>query len=104
MTPVRPPAGGQAVGPVFADLLILPIISIYRKYYGARVTVVIAAAFYAAMVVAGYLVIRFLRGGPAMMRMMGGRPDGQHGDGHSHGHGRGHHHGHDHHRGHAASE
>ena len=41
---------------IFADLLILPILSIYRKYYGVRMTLVIAAAFYAAMVAAGYLV------------------------------------------------
>jgi uncharacterized protein len=41
---------------IFADLLILPILNIYRKYYGARMTVVIFAAFYAAMVAAGYLV------------------------------------------------
>jgi uncharacterized protein len=41
---------------IFADLLIVPILIIYRKYYGTRMTVVIFAAFYTAMVVAGYLV------------------------------------------------
>jgi uncharacterized membrane protein YraQ (UPF0718 family) len=41
---------------IFADLLILPILNIYRKYYGLRMTVVITAAFYAAMVAAGYVV------------------------------------------------
>ncbi len=41
---------------IFADLLILPILNIYRKYYGVRMTLVITAAFYAAMVAAGYLV------------------------------------------------
>ncbi|HEY2505068.1 MAG TPA: permease [Streptosporangiaceae bacterium] len=39
---------------IFADLLILPILNIYRKYYGIRMTLAILAAFYAAMVVAGY--------------------------------------------------
>jgi uncharacterized membrane protein YraQ (UPF0718 family) len=41
---------------VFADLLILPILNIYRKYYGVRMTLVLFGTFYAAMVGAGYLV------------------------------------------------
>ncbi|MGO8960338.1 MAG: permease [Streptosporangiaceae bacterium] len=41
---------------IFADLLILPILNIYRKYYGARMMLVILGTFYAAMVAAGYLV------------------------------------------------
>ncbi|MGO8884696.1 MAG: permease [Streptosporangiaceae bacterium] len=41
---------------IFADLLILPILNIYRKYYGARMAAFILATFYAAMVVAGYAV------------------------------------------------
>jgi uncharacterized membrane protein YraQ (UPF0718 family) len=41
---------------VFADLLILPILNIYRKYYGVRMTLVLLGTFYAAMVGAGYLV------------------------------------------------
>jgi uncharacterized protein len=41
---------------IFADLLILPILNIYRKYYGMRMTLVILGTFYAAMVAAGYLV------------------------------------------------
>jgi uncharacterized protein len=105
---------------IFADLLILPILNIYRKYYGARMALVILAAFYTAMVLAGYavelifgglglvparasarvavtgvtwnytswlnvaflllavfLVVRFVRsGGTAMLRMMGGPPAG----------------------------
>jgi uncharacterized protein len=107
---------------IFADLLILPILNIYRKYYGLRMTLVITGAFYAAMVGAGYVVelifgglgavpgraaartgvtdvrwdytswlniaalllvavllVRFLRtGGPVMLKMMGGDPDGDH--------------------------
>jgi uncharacterized protein len=112
---------------IFADLIILPILNIYRKYYGLRMTAVILATFYAAMVVAGYLtelvfgglglvparssariavetvswnyttwlnvaglllagvlLIRFVRtGGWPMLRMMGGPADGEH-DGHCH--------------------
>jgi uncharacterized membrane protein YraQ (UPF0718 family) len=41
---------------IFADLLILPILNIYRKYYGARMAAVLLATFYAAMVLAGYAV------------------------------------------------
>jgi len=115
---------------IFADLLIVPILNIYRKYYGARMTIVIFGAFYAAMVVAGYLVellfgglglipdhatakvavtgvswnytswlnvaflllagillVRFVRtGGISMLRMMGGSAGG-HDDGAGHCHG-----------------
>jgi uncharacterized protein len=46
---------GGVIAFIFADLLILPILNIYRKYYGARMAVVILAAFYTAMVTAGYL-------------------------------------------------
>jgi uncharacterized membrane protein YraQ (UPF0718 family) len=47
---------GGVVAFIFADLLILPILNIYRRYYGARMTLVLLATFYAAMVAAGYLV------------------------------------------------
>jgi uncharacterized protein len=47
---------GGVVAFIFGDLIILPIISIYRKYYGTRMALFVAATFYAAMVVAGYLV------------------------------------------------
>ena len=47
---------GGVVAFIFADLLILPILNIYRKYYGARMALVILGTFYAAMVGAGYLV------------------------------------------------
>ncbi|MFC1411561.1 permease [Streptacidiphilus sp. N1-12] len=53
---------GGVVAFIFADLLILPILAIYRKYYGWRMTAFLAATFYAAMVVAGYAV-EFLFGG-----------------------------------------
>jgi uncharacterized membrane protein YraQ (UPF0718 family) len=110
-------------------LIILPIINIYRKYYGWRTALYVTGTFNVAMVVAGYLieilfgvtrlvpsarnarvsdagvswnyttwlnivflvlaaalVVRFLRtGGPGMLRMMGGGPDGGH-DHHAEGH------------------
>ena len=47
---------GGVVAFIFADLLILPILSIYRKYYGARMAAFLAGTFYAAAVVAGYVV------------------------------------------------
>jgi uncharacterized membrane protein YraQ (UPF0718 family) len=47
---------GGVVAFIFADLLILPILNIYRKYYGAKMTLALLGTFYAAMVGAGYLV------------------------------------------------
>jgi uncharacterized membrane protein YraQ (UPF0718 family) len=41
---------------IFADLIVLPILDIYRKYYTGRVALYILATFYVAMAVAGYLV------------------------------------------------
>ncbi|WP_082015217.1 permease [Streptacidiphilus jiangxiensis] len=47
---------GGVVAFIFADLLILPILNIYRKYYGTRMALYLAGTFYLAMVVAGYAV------------------------------------------------
>jgi uncharacterized membrane protein YraQ (UPF0718 family) len=47
---------GGVVAFIFADLIILPIINIYRKYYGWRTALYVTGTFYAAMVVAGYVV------------------------------------------------
>jgi uncharacterized membrane protein YraQ (UPF0718 family) len=47
---------GGVVAFIFADLLILPILNIYRKYYGTKMMLVLLGTFYAAMVGAGYLV------------------------------------------------
>jgi uncharacterized membrane protein YraQ (UPF0718 family) len=47
---------GGVVAFIFADLLILPILNIYRKYYGLRMAGFLAATFYVAMVAAGYVV------------------------------------------------
>jgi uncharacterized membrane protein YraQ (UPF0718 family) len=47
---------GGVVAFLFADLLILPILTIYRRYYGTQMALVLLGTFYAAMVGAGYLV------------------------------------------------
>jgi uncharacterized protein len=47
---------GGVVSFIFADLLILPILVIYRKYYGGRMALFLLATFYAASVAAGYVV------------------------------------------------
>jgi uncharacterized protein len=47
---------GGVVAFIFADLLILPILNIYRKYYGTKMMLTLLATFYAAMVTAGYIV------------------------------------------------
>jgi uncharacterized protein len=41
---------------IFADLLIAPILNIYRKYYGGRMALFLLGTFYAAMAAAGYVV------------------------------------------------
>jgi len=47
---------GGVVAFIFADLIILPILLIYKKYYGTRMMLFILGSFYATMVAAGYLV------------------------------------------------
>ncbi len=47
---------GGVISFIFADLIILPILNIYRKYYGTRMMLFILGTFYASMVTAGYLV------------------------------------------------
>ncbi len=46
---------GGVVAFIFADLIIVPILVIYRKYYGTRMMVFILATFYVTMATAGYL-------------------------------------------------
>lgn len=41
---------------IFADLIIIPILLIYRKYYGTRMMLFILGSFYVTMVLAGYAV------------------------------------------------
>src|ERR1039458_9603181 len=40
---------GGVIAFLFADLLILPILNIYRKYYGLKVAAILAGVFYLAM-------------------------------------------------------
>jgi len=47
---------GGVISFIFADLLILPIINIYRKYYGRKMTVRLTALLYGSMVIAGYII------------------------------------------------
>jgi uncharacterized protein len=47
---------GGVVSFVFADLIVVPILVIYRKYYGTRVMLFIAGTFYVTMVAAGYFI------------------------------------------------
>jgi hypothetical protein len=47
---------GGVVAFIFADLIIAPILNIYRKYYGAKMALFILGTFYTAMAVAGYAV------------------------------------------------
>jgi uncharacterized membrane protein YraQ (UPF0718 family) len=47
---------GGVVAFIFADLIIAPILNIYRKYYGRRMALFILVTFYLAMAVAGYVI------------------------------------------------
>ena len=47
---------GGVVALIYADLIIIPILIIYRKYYGTRMMLVLLGIFYATMVIAGYIV------------------------------------------------
>jgi len=47
---------GGVVAFIFADLIIIPILFIYRKYYGTKMMLVLLGIFYAAMVIAGYII------------------------------------------------
>src|SRR5438874_3508521 len=47
---------GGVISFLFADLIILPILNIYRKYYGGRTSLYLLAVSYAAMALAGFLV------------------------------------------------
>ena len=47
---------GGVVAFIFADLIIIPLLLIYRNYYGTAMALRIFAVFYAAMAVAGYVI------------------------------------------------
>jgi uncharacterized membrane protein YraQ (UPF0718 family) len=47
---------GGVIAFIFADLIVLPILDIYRRYYGLRPAAALFAIFYASMALAGYVV------------------------------------------------
>src|SRR5215475_13512631 len=47
---------GGVVAFIFADLIIAPILNIYRKYYGPRMAAFLLGTFFAAMAGAGYVI------------------------------------------------
>ena len=62
---------GGVVAFIFADLIILPILNIYRKYYGGKVTLFLLGTFYGTMVIAG-IIVEFLFDGLGLI------PSGRH--------------------------
>jgi uncharacterized membrane protein YraQ (UPF0718 family) len=47
---------GGVIAFLFADLIVLPILDIYRRYYGLRIAVLLLGVSYAAMAGAAYIV------------------------------------------------
>ena len=47
---------GGVISFIYADLLILPILDIYRRYYGMRMTLILSGVLYVSMVIAGLAV------------------------------------------------
>jgi hypothetical protein len=47
---------GGVVAFIFADLIVIPILNIYRKYYGLKMASFLFATFYVAMAVAALIV------------------------------------------------
>ena len=47
---------GGVVAFIFADLIIIPILIIYRKYYGTKMMLALLGIFYATMVAGGYII------------------------------------------------
>ena len=50
---------GGVIAFIYADLIVLPIIDIYRKYYGLKIAFLIVGVFYIAMV-GSALIVEFL--------------------------------------------
>ncbi len=53
---------GGVIAFIFADLIVVPILNIYRKYYGLKVSLFLLTTFFAAMVLAA-LTVEFLFAG-----------------------------------------
>jgi uncharacterized protein len=47
---------GGVIAFMFADLIIIPILIIYRKYYGTKMMLTLLAVFYAAMAASAYII------------------------------------------------
>ena len=62
---------GGVIAFLFADLIILPILNIYRKYYGMKVAAILFVVFYAAMTLAA-LAVEFLFGALHLIPAHGG--------------------------------
>jgi uncharacterized membrane protein YraQ (UPF0718 family) len=62
---------GGVLAFIFADLIVLPILDIYRKYYGWRMAAFLLVTFYATMALAG-LIVEFLFQGAGLI------PKGRH--------------------------
>src|SRR5437867_2607859 len=57
---------GGVISFIFADLIIIPILNIYRKYYGRRMMVFLFATSYLAMALTG-LVVELVFGGVGLI-------------------------------------
>ena len=57
---------GGVLAFIFADLIVLPVLDIYRKYYGWKMAGFLLASFYATMVLAG-LVTEFISQGVGLV-------------------------------------
>jgi hypothetical protein len=47
---------GGVIAFIFADLIVIPVLNIYRKYYGLKMASFLFVTFYAAMVIAALIV------------------------------------------------
>ncbi|MGZ6973253.1 MAG: permease [Acidimicrobiia bacterium] len=47
---------GGVISFIFADLIVIPVLIIYRKYYGTKMMLFIFVTFYVTMVAAGYVI------------------------------------------------
>jgi hypothetical protein len=52
------PVGSSVIAFIFADLIVLPILNIYRRYDGSRMSLFLLGTFYLTMAAAGLLVDR----------------------------------------------
>src|SRR5713101_2921337 len=54
--PPRTPSFGGIIAFIFADLIVIPVLNIYRKYYGLRMMRVVLVTSYVAMAVGAFVV------------------------------------------------